>query len=113
MPLLLSLPLPLSLAWLLSAGEVSIDGLKAMEFLLLASDKKDIVPVSVIAQYSAETKSNGFVKVSDTLHTTVLNSADFSPGTFYSFRPHKLSHCLLWSSGCVCGCRLIPTALRQ
>ena len=44
-----------------------------MEFLVLASDKKDIVPVSVIAQYSAETKSNGFVKVSETLHTTRLN----------------------------------------
>ena len=73
---------PLSFVRLLSAGEVSIDGLKAMEFLLLASDKRDIVPVSVIAQYSAETKSNGFVKVGDTLHTTVLDLTDFSPGTF-------------------------------
>ena len=75
----LSVPLPISLALLLSAGEVSIEGLKALEFLLLASDRKDIVPVSMIAQYSSETKSNGFVRVSK---TPLARLTYFSPGTF-------------------------------
>ena len=52
--------------FILSAGEVNIEGLKALEFLLMASDKKDIVSVNVVAQYSSETKFNGFVKVSET-----------------------------------------------
>lgn len=64
---LLSLPLSSSLALYLSAVEVTVEELKSLEFLLMAFDKKDIVPLSVIAQYSSETKSNGFVRVCKSL----------------------------------------------
>lgn len=64
----LSLYLSCLFALLLVAGDVSVEGLKGLEFLLLAADKKDILPVSMIAQYPSETRSNRFDEVSSILH---------------------------------------------